>query len=49
MNLFGRGGRIFAYGAPVDMRKGFAGLEALILQELGECQRSPDMIHLEIA
>lgn len=30
------GRRIFAYGQPVDMRKGFTGLEALILQHLDE-------------
>ncbi len=33
---FGGGRRIFAYGQPVDMRKGFTGLESLILQHLGE-------------
>ena len=28
--------RIFAYGKPVDLRKGFLGLQALIQSELGE-------------
>jgi transposase len=37
VNFFqGRPRRIFAYGQPVDMRKGFTGLESLILEHLGE-------------
>lgn len=39
---FGAGRRIFAYGQPVDMRKGFTGLEALILQHLDEDPLSGD-------
>jgi transposase len=35
-------GRIFAYRRPVDMRKGFRGLESLILQDLGEDPLSGD-------
>jgi transposase len=37
-----RVGRIFAYRPPVDMRKGFRGLESLILQELGDDPLSGD-------
>ncbi len=35
--------RIFAYGQPTDMRKGFTGLESLILHALGEDPVSGDM------
>jgi len=31
----GRAVRVFAYAAPVDMRKGFEGLSALVTNELG--------------
>ena len=31
----GRKHRVFAYGGPVDLRKGFDGLSALVAQELG--------------
>jgi transposase len=27
--------RVFAYGAPADLRKGFEGLQALVVRELG--------------
>lgn len=40
--LNGRARRIFAYGQPVDMRKGFTGLECLILGHLGEDPLSGD-------
>ncbi len=43
MNLFqSHSGRIFAYGQSVDMRKGFNGLVALVLQYLGEDPLSGD-------
>lgn len=29
-------GRVFVYGHPVDMRKGFNGLQALVQHQLGE-------------
>lgn len=35
--------RIFVYGRPVDMRKGFAGLEAIIRQQLEEDPLSGDL------
>lgn len=38
-----RARRIFAYGQPADMRKGFIGLESLILQALGEDPVSGDV------
>ena len=38
-----RARRIFAYGKPADMRKGFIGLESLILQALGEDPVSGDV------
>lgn len=31
-----RVGRIFAYGKPVDLRKGFTGLQALVQSQLGD-------------
>lgn len=40
--LEGRTGRIFAYNQPVDMRKGFTGLEAMILKNLCEDPLSGD-------
>ena len=40
--LEGRGGRVFAYSQPVDMRKGFNGLEAIISQGMGEDPLSGD-------
>lgn len=36
MNLLQRSRRIFAYSCPVDMRKGFLGLEALVRGTLGK-------------
>jgi transposase len=34
---------VFAFGAPVDMRKGFDGLSALVSNELGQDPLSGDM------
>lgn len=42
MNFLERRRRIFAYTGPVDMRKGFVGLESLIAQSLGEDPLSGD-------
>jgi transposase len=36
-------GRVFVYGHPVDMRKGFAGLQALVQHQLGEDPLSGDL------
>lgn len=36
-------GRILVYGKPVDMRKGFNGLEGLVATELGEDPTSGDL------
>jgi transposase len=36
VNLLQRSRRIFAYSCPVDMRKGFRGLEALVRGTLGK-------------
>ena len=35
--------RVYAYGAPVDMRKGFDGLYALVIEELGRNPLSGDL------
>jgi transposase len=35
--------RVFAYGAPVDMRKGYDGLTALVRDELGQDVLSGDL------
>ncbi len=35
--------RVFAYGAPADMRKGFDGLYALVVQQLGQDALSGDV------
>lgn len=43
MRFLDRSARIFVYGQPVDMRKGFSGLEALIRQGLGEDPLSGDL------
>lgn len=37
-----QGRRILAYGQPVDMRKGFVGLESLVIQQLQEKPLSGD-------
>ena len=39
--FFGR--RVFAFTAPVDMRKGFDGLYALVLEKLGQDPLSGDL------
>jgi len=38
-----RGVRVFAYGAPVDLRKGYEGLGALVRNELGRDVLSGDL------
>lgn len=43
MKFLDRSTRIFVYGQAVDMRKGFAGLEGLIRQGLGEDPLSGDV------
>lgn len=43
MRLLEQRGRVFVYGQPTDMRKGFAGLQALVLQNLGEDPLSGDL------
>lgn len=43
MRLLEQRGRVFVYGRPTDMRKGFAGLQALVLQGLGEDPLSGDL------
>lgn len=43
MNLLQRGRRIFAYNCPVDMRKGFLGLEGLVRTTLGKDPLSGDI------
>lgn len=43
MSLLDLRGRVFVYGCPTDMRKGFAGLQALVLQNLGEDPLSGDL------
>ena len=40
--LEGRSGRVFAYSHPVDMRKGFNGLESIITQAMNEDPLSGD-------
>ena len=39
----GRWQRVFAYAGPVDLRKGFDGLSALVEQELGKDPLSGDL------
>lgn len=43
MRLLERSTRVFVYGQPVDMRKSFSGLEALIRQALAEDPLSGDV------
>lgn len=43
MRFLDRSGRIFVYGRPVDMRKGFTGLQGLVLQHLRENPLSGDV------
>jgi transposase len=39
----GRRQRVYAYGAPVDLRKGFDGLSAIVEQELGRDPLAGDL------
>jgi len=41
--ILGTAVRVFAYGAPVDMRKGYDGLSALVRDELGRDVLSGDL------
>lgn len=41
--IVGNGRRVYAYGAPVDMRKGFDGLYALVKESLGRDPLSGDL------
>ena len=43
MRLLDHRGRVFVYGHPVDMRKGFIGLQALVQHQLGEDPMSGDL------
>lgn len=43
MRFLDQRGRVFVYGLPTDMRKGFTGLQALVLQNLGEDPLSGDL------
>lgn len=43
MRFLDQRGRVFVYGRPTDMRKGFTGLQALVLQSLGEDPLSGDL------
>lgn len=43
MNLLQRARRIFAYNCPVDMRKGFLGLEGVVRTTLGKDPLSGDI------
>jgi transposase len=43
MRLLDPRGRVFVFNRPTDMRKGFAGLQALVQQSLGEDPLSGDL------
>ena len=43
MKFLDRSKRVFVYGQPTDMRKGFTGLQALVLQHLGKDPLSGDL------
>lgn len=46
MKFLDQRGRVFVYGRATDMRKGFAGLQALVHQSLGEDPLSGDLFIL---